>query len=120
MAAHPSASSGQALMKTSTLWFVYMLLCDKATYYIGITNDLSKRFSEHQNKQSLHTKRFTLFELVYCEKYFGQKIAAKREKQLKGWSRAKKHMLVQGTLGINSCTEFAKGLLRNGNSLNLS
>lgn len=37
--------------------------------------------------------------------------AALREKQLKGWSHAKKQLLINGMLGINVCTEFGEVLL---------
>ena len=38
--------------------------------------------------------------------------AAIREKQLKGWSSAKKQQLLLGGLGINSCTEIVEELCR--------
>lgn len=42
------------------------------------------------------------------KKYQSKYETAKREKQLKGWSHAKKQMLVDGKLGINTCTELAE------------
>jgi len=93
------------------MWFVYLLFCDEKTFYIGITNDLVKRLREHKNKESFFTKKFSQIKLVYCKKYKFRKEAADRERQLKGWSRAKKQMLIQGKLGINTCTEFAEALL---------
>ncbi len=93
------------------MWYLYMLLCDNFSFYIGITNNLAKRFEEHKNKQNISTKEFSSIELIYCEKYQDKIEASKREKQLKGWSRAKKQMLVNGKLGINTCTEFAEELL---------
>lgn len=89
-----------------------MLLCDKNSYYIGITNDLKNRFNQHKNGLTKSTKEFSSIELIYCEKYLSKNNAARREKQLKGWSKSKKHMLIEGKLGINSCTEFAEELLR--------
>jgi predicted GIY-YIG superfamily endonuclease len=41
--------------------------------------------------------------------------AAKREKQLKGWNKAKKQLLIDGKLGFNICTGFAEALLRSEN-----
>lgn len=69
---------------------------------------MRKRISEHRNKQSLATKEYSDIKLVYCERYIDKYLAAKREKQLKGWSRAKKQLLITGKLGINVCTEFDK------------
>jgi len=45
---------------------------------------------------------------VYGEQYPTKYLAAEREKQLKGWSKTKKQMLVDGRLGINVCTELSK------------
>ena len=83
-----------------------MLLCDQKTFYIGITSDPKLRLLQHRSKESLATKEFSDLEIVYCEKYLNKYEAAKREKQLKGWSHAKKQMLIDGKLGINVCTEF--------------
>ncbi len=66
------------------------------------------RLSAHRNKKSFFTKKFSDIRLVYCEKYGSKWEAAKREKQLKGWSRAKKQMLIDGKLGINACVEFVE------------
>ncbi len=94
------------------MWYVYMLFCDQKIYYVGITNDLRKRVNEHKNKQSLFTKRFSDVKLVYCEEYVSKYDAAKREKQLKGWSFAKKQMLIEGTLGRNRRTEVVEVISR--------
>ena len=78
-----------------------MLLCDKKTFYVGITDDVKRRFFEHQERASFFTKKFSKLELVYCEKYSSKHETVLREQQLKGWNRAKKQMLVDGKLGIN-------------------
>ena len=88
-----------------------MLLCDQKTFYVGITDNIISRFNQHKNKQSFYTKQFSDIKLVYAEKYEDKHQAAIREKQLKGWSHAKKQLLIQGKLGINTCTEFVEGLL---------
>ena len=75
------------------MWYVYLLLCDEKTYYIGITNNIKQRLIGHKNKDSIHTKQFMNIELIYCEKYLNKYEAAKREKQLKGWSHTKKQLL---------------------------
>ena len=78
-----------------------MLLCDKKTFYVGITNNIKRRLQEHKGKESFFTKKFSDLEIVYCEKYDDKNTAAKREQQIKGWSKAKKQMLIDGKLGIN-------------------
>lgn len=87
-------------------WYVYLLLCDQKTFYIGITDNFIERLKAHKNKQSIFTRKFSELRLMYCEKYSTKHQAVMREKQLKGWSRAKKQMLINGKLGINKCTEF--------------
>ena len=114
---HFGKLSAGTYMSSTSPWFVYMLLCDQKTYYVGITNNLIKRFNDHQNKQSFYTKQFSDITLIYCERYEKEHDAAIREKQLKGWSHAKKHKLVSGELGINICTEYAEELVMNGRTL---
>lgn len=93
------------------MWFVYLLLCDQKTFYTGITDDLNARITQHKNKKSFFTKKFSDIELVYCERYSSKYLAAKREKQIKGWNQAKKKMLIDGKLGINTCTEIVEASL---------
>ncbi|HOX29772.1 MAG TPA: GIY-YIG nuclease family protein [Candidatus Paceibacterota bacterium] len=92
------------------MWYLYLLLCDKKTFYVGISNDLAKRLNEHRNKESFYTRKFFCVEIVYCEKYSTVSEAAKREKQIKGWNHAKKQMLVDGNIGINACPEIVESL----------
>ncbi len=64
--------------------------------YIGITNDLERRLSEH--KQRLvqgHTQKYNLNKLVYYENYSDVNEAIARERQLKNWRREKKNFLVE-------------------------
>ena len=92
------------------MWFVYILLCDQKTFYVGITDNLKLRINKHKDKKSFFTKKFSDIEIVYCEKYSSKYLAAKREKQLKGWNQAKKKMLLEGKLGINTCTGIVEAL----------
>ncbi len=93
------------------MWYVYLLLCDQKTFYVGITPNIPERLEQHRGKLSIHTKRFSDLKLVYCEKYRNKYDAARREKQFKGWSHAKKQKLIAGELGINTCTEFVEVML---------
>ncbi len=95
------------------MWHVYILLCNQKTFYIGITDDPRERLRQHRNKKSFFTKKFSDLSFVYCENYPNKHRAALREKQLKGWSRAKKHMLIERKLGYNLCAELAE-VLRTG------
>ena len=82
-------------------WYVYLLFCDRKTFYVGVTDDVKERLLTHKNKGSFFTKKFSDLQLVYCEKYKDKHMAVSREKQLKGWTKAKKQMLIDGKLGIN-------------------
>ncbi len=88
-----------------------MLLCDNKTFYTGITDNFIERFIKHINKQNISTKKFLKIKFVYAEKYRDKYQAARREKQLKGWSHAKKQLMIDGKLGINTCTEFVEDLI---------
>lgn len=96
-------------------WFVYLLLCDEKTFYVGITDNVKTRLFAHKNKQSFYTEKFSHITLLYCEKYQTKYDAARREKQLKGWSHAKKQMLVDGKLGVNACAEVVEMIARDLN-----
>ncbi|MBI2444267.1 MAG: GIY-YIG nuclease family protein [Candidatus Magasanikbacteria bacterium] len=64
--------------------------------YIGITNDLARRVSEH--KQGLiegFTKKYSCHRLVYYEHHTDVNEAIAREKQLKRWRREKKERLIK-------------------------
>lgn len=93
-------------MKLKETWFVYLLLCDKKTFYVGITNNIENRLTQHNNKKSKHTKKFLNIQLVYCEEYKTKNESILREKQLKGWSHAKKQMLVDGIIKDPHSTEL--------------
>lgn len=79
-------------MKTG---YVYILSSHSRRLYIGVTSNLEKRISEH--KQGLiegFTKAYKINQLVYYEDYPDMLSAIAREKQLKGWTRAKKIALI--------------------------
>ena len=77
-------------------YYVY-ILTNKSNYvtYIGVTNDLEKRLYQHKNDIiEGFTKKYRVHKLVYFESTTDIRAAIAREKQLKGWSRAKKIALV--------------------------
>lgn len=77
-------------------WSIYILFCDKKTFYVGMTDNLSRRIFEHKNKYSIFTKKFSEIELVYSEGLKSRQEAINRETQIKGWSYAKKKALIDG------------------------
>jgi len=80
------------------MFIFYILTCDNNIYYTGITNDINKRFKEHLLHESFYTKRFSKIELVFTEEFLSREEAAIREKQIKGWSNAKKAALIKGNI----------------------
>lgn len=65
------------------------------TLYVGVTGDLSRRITEHKEELSNgFTQKYHVHKLVYFEEYSDPKQAIAREKQLKGWNRAKKCTLI--------------------------
>lgn len=67
----------------------YVLKSEKdASLYIGYTNDLKRRFEEHNEGKNTSTKHKALFELVYYEAYASQADAKYREKQLKRFAQS--------------------------------
>jgi putative endonuclease len=65
--------------------------------YIGVTNNLSRRVSEHNEidlTSKSFTKRYKCNNLVYFERFSNINLAIKREKEIKGWTRLKKEQLI--------------------------
>ncbi len=66
------------------------------TLYTGVTNNLPRRVFEHKNQQlDGFTKKYNLKYLVYYEATSEVHTAIAREKQIKGWLRAKKVALIE-------------------------
>ncbi len=63
--------------------------------YTGVTNDLVRRVAEHRAGRSGFTARYRITTLVYLERLGDVRDAIAREKQIKGWSRAKKIALIE-------------------------
>jgi len=77
-------------------YFTYIVASRSLTIYIGMTGDLRKRMFEHKRK--LHegfTATYNCNRLVWFERFVDPSNAIAREKQLKGWMRAKKIALIK-------------------------
>ena len=79
------------------VYFVYIVASRSRTLYIGITGDLRMRVYQH--KEKLHADGFAATyncdRLVWFERFMDPSNAIAREKQLKGWIRAKKIALIE-------------------------
>ncbi|MGZ5446089.1 MAG: GIY-YIG nuclease family protein [Thermoanaerobaculia bacterium] len=79
--------------------FVYLISNKSHTLYCGMTTDLRDRFEEHRSGTYANgfTARYRFDRLVWFECLPDAKAAAKREKQIKKWPRARKIALIQTT-----------------------
>jgi len=80
-------------------YWVYLLTNRwKTVLYTGVTNNLERRIWQHKNKTFPgFTKRYNCDRLVYFESFERIEQAIAREKQIKGWIRAKKNALIATT-----------------------
>ena len=77
---------------------VYMLRCADGHYYVGTTRGgLERRIAEHNaGTYGGYTKSRRPVTLVYHQGFERIADAIAAERQLKGWSRAKKEALIDG------------------------
>ncbi|TNJ47268.1 GIY-YIG nuclease family protein [Tamlana fucoidanivorans] len=80
-------------MKT---YYVYILECSDASYYVGVTSCLTKRLFEHNKGINIlaYTYKRRPVALKWYSEFTDVNLAIEKEKQLKGWSRRKKKALI--------------------------
>ena len=72
-------------------FYNYIVRCRDASYYVGHTDDLDERIADHNDGQfSSYTRKRRPVRLVFVEEFQTREEALARERQLQGWSRAKK------------------------------
>jgi putative endonuclease len=77
------------------LFYVYILASRHGTLYVRVTSDLRRRIAEHrEGLVAGFTRRYNAHRLVYFESAADAMSAIAREKELKGWRKAKKTALV--------------------------
>jgi putative endonuclease len=77
-------------------FYVYILTNHSRTLYTGVTNNLSARLWQHQNKLlDGFTKKYNVSKLVYYEIFPTILEARSREYQIKGYRREKKIALIE-------------------------
>lgn len=73
--------------------YVYLLKSVRLKeFYIGQTNDLKRRFLEHNQGKNVSTKLKAPFKLVYYEAYFSKSDAKHRENMLKRFAGSMTHL----------------------------
>ena len=77
-------------------YFVYIVASLSGTLYIGMTNSIYRRALQHKRGEiEGFSSKYHCVRLVYYESFDDVYKAIGREKQLKGWSRAKKIALIE-------------------------
>jgi putative endonuclease len=77
-------------------YYTYIVASRSHTLYIGMTGNLSGRVFAHKRK--LHegfSATYNCNRLVWFEQFVDPRRAIAREKQLKGWVRAKKIAMIE-------------------------
>ena len=79
------------------MFWVYMLQCRDGSYYTGHTDNLEARIAAHQSGEIIgYTETRRPLELVFSESFPTRLEALEGERQIEGWSRAKKAALIAG------------------------
>lgn len=79
-------------------YYIYILLCADSLTYTGITDDINRRFSEHQNglNKTAFTYKRRPVQLIFQQEFNDVLQAISFEKKIKKWSAQKKLALVNG------------------------
>ena len=74
-----------------------MLHCADRKFYVGHTDDLEVRLAQHERGElpGFTSTRLPV-KLVWCDEFPSRYEALAAERQIKGWSRAKKLALIRG------------------------
>jgi putative endonuclease len=76
---------------------MYILRCADGAIYVGSTRNLDQRLEQHASGLGAKYTSWRLpVELVYCEEFDRIDDAYALEKQVQGWSRAKRLALIEG------------------------
>jgi predicted GIY-YIG superfamily endonuclease len=82
-------------------FFVYILRCADGSLYVGHTSDLPERINVHNDgRGALWTACRRPVTLVYQESHSTEQSAITRERQIKGWTHAKKLALIRGDMAM--------------------
>jgi len=77
-------------------YYVYIMSNKAHRLYTGVTSKLESRVFQHKNKMlEGFTSRYNFDRLAYFEVFTDIRSAIDREKQLKGWIRARKLALIE-------------------------
>ena len=95
----------------AAMYYVYILKCSDNSYYTGMTHDLAKRLAEHSaGTCGGYTSARLPVTLVWSESVQNEHDALLCERQIKGWSRAKKEALIhEGFASVHALVAAGRG-----------
>jgi len=77
-------------------WVYMMQSASRRALYVGTTSKLTNRVFQHKTHgRGGFTAKYNAERLVWFEQFSDMRSAIEREKQIKGWRREKKELLVQ-------------------------
>ena len=93
--------------------FVYIIECSDGLYYVGSTDNVEVRVAKHNSGvYGGFTSKRRPVRLVFAQEFGSAVDAISAERQLKGWSRAKKLALIEGQydllVELSECTAKKK------------
>ncbi len=85
------------MLAMDKLSYLYMMgSSSRRALYTGVTVPLYKGVWEHKNNRGGYfTSKYKCYRLVYFEQFTDVNAAIAREKEVRGWRRAKKNALVE-------------------------
>jgi putative endonuclease len=82
--------------------YLYIVRCSDDTLYVGVTNNLERRLTEHNT--GVNPKAYTFSRrpvvLVYNKSFTNFQQAFDWETKIKKWSRSKKQALIDGDFDL--------------------
>ena len=85
------------------MWHVYIIRTKKGDLYTGVTQDVQRRFKEHQKeggKGAKYLKGKKPLKLVFHKKIGSRSQALKTEAQIKKWPKKKKEALANNETNL--------------------
>jgi len=77
-------------------FYLYILRCADGSYYVGHTDSLESRITAHEKGEiEGYTRKRRPVRLVFAQEFPSREQAFVLERQMKGWSRAKKEALIK-------------------------
>ena len=90
-------------------WFVYVLECDGAYLYVGVTTDVRRRYREHLRggaRAAKYTRTRRRLELAYAVEAGDRSLAMQIEHRLRHLSAADKRRVLRERMSLPRLADF--------------